>query len=134
LRELRRAHAILARTVSKIGDWTRTSSKRLTAAEMAWRNKRIADAHTVGFSWFEIAERERVSVATARRAAREHAESVARLGSELPPVGLPESARACLWLREPEGADPEAVRLFESFADEGWRAAASLPEVGGARS
>ena len=117
-------------------DWTGATTKRLTAAEQAWRNKRIADAHGIGLSWTEIADIEGISKATARRAAREHQESVSRLGSALPPVGLPESARASLWLR-PEarvGADPDTVAFAEALRREREPVVVSAPEVGGVPS
>jgi hypothetical protein len=109
--------------VSTTKDWTGAGTKRLTAAELAWRNKRIHDAHKLGLSWAEIADAERVSKATARRAAREHRESLKRLGPAallLPEEAFQRAMERSSWFPEVQGdyAPDEDVPTFDEVLED----------------
>jgi hypothetical protein len=104
-------------------DWTGASTKRLTAAEMAWRNKRIWLMAQIEMTWEEIAAIEHVSVSTARRAAREWQEYLNRHGEGNPPH--PNSGRLVPRLKDGGGAfglgtpiDPEEAEIERQLVEE----------------
>jgi hypothetical protein len=84
------------------GSFAAIDRKRLTAAEMAWRNRRIWLMAQTGITWAEIAAIEHVSVRTAQRAAREWHEYLNRHGEGNPPH--PNSGRLVPRLKDGGGA------------------------------